>query len=90
MLVNRIVKCLDQLKHALGHTAPQAALDQLAVKTLDYVEPRGSGWRVLNTKARMPLEPAAHFGMLVLRLEYEAGTNLSPARVGPVREALRG
>src|SRR5450631_4643239 len=47
------------------HAAFQPTLRELGEEALDGVEPRARGWCEVEGEALVPIEPLAHFGMLV-------------------------
>jgi len=55
------LKVCDRAEHA----ALQPPLGELGEEAFNGVEPRARGWREVESKAFVPVQPLAHFGMLV-------------------------
>ncbi len=55
----------DEFGDAVEYATAQSLGGEVAEEALDHVQPRGRGWREVNAKARMLLQPLLDLGMFV-------------------------
>src|SRR5262249_9003055 len=70
----------DQGRHAAECPAPQTLARNLGKEAFDEIEPRRSGGREVEMKARVRGQPGRHGGVLVSAIVIENEMDVLPAR----------
>src|ERR1700676_4981909 len=78
-----------QVTHRGERTAPEGALGDKSERTLDVIEPRAVGRRVVEMEARAAREPSLHFGMLVRAIVVNDQMHIEPRRHAGIEMAQK-